>query len=99
MIAWQQIAAWSFLGVVLLLVVRFAALIDKVTDTQVRVWHATRYPKHWQSKTPWQTVIEEPTYDAAVKTAAERMNWPRDTFAVTPVTKEYVDQREIRYTP
>lgn len=99
--------AWVSTVLFLLLVVARLSLeifgdslmFNCATDHQVRVWHATRYQEHWQSKTPWQTVIEEPSYDAAVNTAAERMHWPRDTFAVTPVTKDYVDQREIRYTP
>lgn len=66
---------------------------------QVKGWWARLDEKHWVSGKPRGVRIDEPTYDAARKTAATRMHWQEKGFSVSPVVKDYVDTREVEYTP
>lgn len=66
---------------------------------QVKGWWARLDEKHWVSGKPRAVRVDEPTYEAARKTAALRMEWKEKGFSVSPVTKNYVDTREIEYTP
>lgn len=66
---------------------------------QVKGWWARLDQKHWVSGKPRAVRVDEPTYDAARKTAELRMQWQDKDFSLSPVVKNYVDTREIEYTP
>lgn len=73
----------------------------EITDAsrQVKVWTATLVQEHHKSGQPWKAEIREPTYEAARRTAAERLHWQGKCFMVAPVVENYVDVGQMSITP